>query len=294
MELVQSALNETWKHTRVLTLCAPVSCIPPRLQPWPWPPLWLARSSWNTTCIKKPFLTNGAGILRWEQPVWCRITVDSVRRRGRRSITKQAAGRWAWAGRQTQTRSQNWSIRSLENSWKAEEMFHNTRFGRVLFFLIHLRFQLSDQDEVGSGAGQRGGPADAGRIRNTDQESFPHFHLILRLWLDLFRCPRVRLNLICPFEKENERVEMSGSNSRDRGKLMLMLTDLVFMSWTDTSTIISCKFHQILFRLTITALRLDLAHFSTSLLTVFVFPRPPRAANTASQRIVLKQRGGES
>lgn len=50
-----------------------------------------------------------------------------------------------------------------------------------VFFLFHLRFQRSDQDEVGSGAGQRGGPADASRIRNTDQESFPHFHLILRL-----------------------------------------------------------------------------------------------------------------
>lgn len=64
---------------------------------------------------------------------------------------------------------------------RQRKCFTTQEFGRVLFLIIHLRFQLSDHDEVGSGAGQRGGPADAGRIRNTDEESFPHFHLILRL-----------------------------------------------------------------------------------------------------------------
>lgn len=72
---------------------------------------------------------------------------------------------------------------------------------------------------------------------------------------------------------------------------MLMLLDLLFMSRTGTSMIISCIFQQILFTLKIATLRLDLARFSTSQLTVFVFPRPRRAVKTALQRIVLKQRG---
>lgn len=60
----------------------------------------------------------------------------------------------------------------------------------------NLPFQLSNQDEVGRGACQRGGPSDTGCIRNTDQESFPHLQLILRLQSDLLRCPHVIL--LCP------------------------------------------------------------------------------------------------
>lgn len=88
----------------------------------------------------------------------------------------------------------------------------------VFFLYCTLRFQLSDQDEIGGSAGQRGGSSDAGRIRNTDQESFPHFHLILRLRLDLLGCPRVRLvHLLCPFEKENRTTH----NSSIKGSIQM-------------------------------------------------------------------------
>lgn len=62
-----------------------------------------------------------------------------------------------------------------------------------------LPLQLSNQDEVGRGARQRGGASDAGCIRDTDQESFPHLQLILGLQLDLLRCHHVTLlHLIRP------------------------------------------------------------------------------------------------
>lgn len=76
---------------------------------------------------------------------WCRITADSVHRRGTRSTANWPAGRWAWAGKQTQTRSRNWSFHSLENSWKAEKMFQGTglwRFNCVggTFSLLYFTF----------------------------------------------------------------------------------------------------------------------------------------------------------
>lgn len=119
----------------------------------------------------------------------------------------------------------------------------------VLFLYCTLRFQLSDQDEIGGSAGQRGGSSDAGRIRNTDQESFPHFHLILRLRLDLLGCPRVRLvHLLCPFEKENRTNTIVLSKGQYRCKaypmLMLMLIELIFRDnhWISGCTLLIFTF----------------------------------------------------
>lgn len=75
-----------------------------------------------------------------------------------------------------------------------------------------LPFQLSNQDEVGRGAGQRGGPSDTGCVWNTDQESFPHLHLILRLCSDLLRRPHVALlHPIRPFEVLRDIISLNYS-----------------------------------------------------------------------------------
>ena len=58
--------------------------------------------------------------------------------------------------------------------------------------------QLSNQDEVRGGAGERGRSSDTGCVRNTDQESFPDLQLILGLRSDLIHRPhvgRLRLDL---------------------------------------------------------------------------------------------------
>ena len=54
-------------------------------------------------------------------------------------------------------------------------------------------FKLSDQDEVGCGAGQRGRAADAGGVRDADQEALPDLHLVLGLLPHLLSRPPVPL-----------------------------------------------------------------------------------------------------
>ena len=86
-----------------------------------------------------------------------------------------------------------------------------------------LPLQLSNQDEVGRGACQRGGASDTGCIRDTDQESFPHLQLILGLQLDLLRCHHVTLiHQIHPVEVLRDMIT---SNEQQIDELVLVSSE---------------------------------------------------------------------
>lgn len=135
-----------------------------------------------------------------------------------RSISIPKTGRESWAGKRMQTKSRSWWGHSLENSCGEKDQTSNRVFllsvklSRFIVSFTKLPFQLTDQDEVGCGAGQRGSPSYTGCIRNTDQETFPHLHLIHRLWSDLLRCPHVSLlHPVHPLEETCHYLHNSGS-----------------------------------------------------------------------------------
>lgn len=88
--------------------------------------------------------------------------------------------------------------------------------------------ELTHQDQVGGCASEGCSSSDACSIRNTNQKSFPHFHLVLCLSSDLFQIPL--LWSVCPVR----------SVRLQRGQNLLVMTQtLIFKSMKGRSNMFS-------------------------------------------------------